>query len=176
MGKYCNQVHCYCGLACRYCQLLASQDERGDIRDLGLLEYRNRFVCFKCRRCWKSKFDKWYVAHMQNSTINVFDRNTLSVIVPDELSDSDIKNRESYRKYYGTRCSGCGQTPMTVYEKFRPPRQSNIKSWNALESNLDVLTRYCPESEKKDAINYQLYHSVCLAKQYHQAFYNITPR
>lgn len=44
--------------------------------------------------------------------------------------------------YEGPRCSKCGQKPVKINDKFRPPKYGDIKAWRKVEINHNTRNKY----------------------------------
>lgn len=119
---------------------------------LDAADFRRRFVCFKCRRSWKAKYDRWREQEVSPHWRHF----SLYTPIPDtrpvenEMIWSDPEGGEAGDPI---KCAGCGETPFITHEKFRPPKRKDVKGWKALEKRIqtgddEVFRHYCPWDRK----------------------------
>jgi len=140
MGKDCirsgcwgcrGSMSCKCNGACYFCDV-ANKMPCAYGQNVFGLQYRERYLCFTCRRVWKNKYTKW---------------------LPYKI------NGDKYIKYNFIKqvtCYKCGEKPIEIYEKFRiPPTKKNNrgidKYWIDLERRykedmklVHEFDSYCP--------------------------------
>lgn len=93
---------------------------------------RNKFVCFDCKRIWKSPISK-YVA---------FDEKICKIYVKNYYNFSKINRKEQinncYNNYFQkkSRCAKCGKDGNLVGRNFRHCKTK--KEWINLKKNVDI--------------------------------------
>ena len=72
--------------------------------------FRKRYVCLKCKRCYKDKYTRDYTK--------------IHYDLPEIMSGSGNGSGNA-------KCSQCGENGIEIGDKFRPPKK-NSKEWNTL--------------------------------------------
>jgi len=142
---------CYCNESCYDCWESLSQYYKIDRCHSTAASIRNKFVCFPCRRVWKSYTSKYIVSEMTNTNFN---SSNLTKYVPNICKPGLPKDKtnELARKYCLSRgtiwqhvrfeneeigkpkCSKCGKEGLTVGRNFRHCKSE--KHWNELEESV----------------------------------------
>ena len=111
---------CLCGKKCHACSF-------GCCDDSG--PFRRKYVCLKCKRCWKDKYSRDYIHPAPP--------------VPPAHSEP-------------SRCSNCGKEGSLIGDKFRPPKKHS-KEWDKLDLADNIFDYYyeCEDSNRKNRRNQQ---------------------
>jgi hypothetical protein len=110
----------------------------------GYEPFRKKYVCLNCNLCWKEKYDKYIKEYMEL-------KDGYTKVVPLKIFDHN-----------GARCKKCDQKPELVGDKFRSPKQNDIKEWNKIKklSERDkkkLFADYCPKDSIKNRNNAKNY-------------------
>jgi hypothetical protein len=161
----CGRYKCNCNESCYRCYQYRNSHTNHD-RPNSLIDYRKRYLCLECNRCWKEKHDK-YTQAMADSYNRNNNYESMYILTKHEMIDlkkfnkenkTRVKNYENQEIY--ARCK-CGNIPICIGEKFRPPKQNDKKAWNKIKELSDdekdqLLSSYCPfqSNHKRNTIKY----------------------
>ena len=146
----CNRCFCFNEMKkkCHYCRNWNHNDtcclqrpERGD-------HFDNKYVCFGCKICWKSKMTVKLCDHFGyngyksqwSSSDNFYNyyRDNIQNTIEGQLSKMNCKNckydkrkdLEYGEKYPEPKCRNCGKLGIVIGRDFRAPPFKNTKEWD----------------------------------------------
>ncbi len=140
---------CYCNQSCFDCWDLKNQVVRIDRCDSCSASIRNKFVCFPCRRVWKSYTSKYIVSELYNNVSFDLSKCVPNICKPDLSEEKKKEIENKYRWSRGTihqhvnfndkelgkpKCSKCGKDGLSVGRNFRHCKSE--KHWNKLEESV----------------------------------------
>jgi len=157
--------NCKCNFECIKCFTFYQRSSCQHILPTSHYAFRQKYVCLSCNLCWKEKNDKYreeYIYSRYNWN-NPIKSAVISFRQPGWLTDYEHKKHD-YKT--DASCRKCHGEPIKVGNKFRAPKQNDIKAWNKIKE-LDskeqkkLFADYCP---------YDSGHK----RNYRQSFYNYT--
>lgn len=147
----CSRGYCECDSLCFKCW------EGQNVRSGCMIQtvpnsftpYRKRFLCTKCKRCWKEKYDKYT---KELSSYTRVKSNILSEADFKELTAIGVQN-DKFRYSSEPICS-CGSIGIVIGEKFRPVKKTDTKEWKKIfalgDRDKEILfSNYCPKYSSK---------------------------
>ena len=141
----CNNQACLCNQSCIRCWEYQNISTGCFIQRYpnSNTDFRIRYLCLHCNKCWKEKYDK-YTKKLSSFRVQ------LKRISDSEYSElkSIGKQVKKYSMDYKKRCT-CGYVPIVIGDKFRPPKQTDKKAWEKIKnlSEYDknkLLGYFCP--------------------------------
>lgn len=139
---------CFCNQSCYDCWDMKTQIYRMDRCDSTSSVFRNKFVCFPCRRVWKSYINKYLYSEVNkiSSDLSEYVPNICKPELPkekkQELKHKYLLSRGTIREHVSfnseeigkPKCSKCGKEALTVGRNFRHCKSE--KHWNELEESV----------------------------------------
>lgn len=133
---------CYCKYKCYECyDAKANFDtlvlESEHHFDYSSFNVRNKFVCFPCKRVWKSYTNKYAVQKIYNKygdkTSDILKYYNLTKDFSKENCE-EVTNKYLNSYYNMSSCANCGQEGLRVGRNFRPCKTN--KEWATLEQQV----------------------------------------
>lgn len=140
-----GSLTCECNKSCYSCYSAYRFDKSGwDYKEpyqVSLADVRKKFVCFPCKRIWKSSISK-YIAHKVCDKYDGYEEYLMKSLnkVDDDITIPFNKKKQLKRKikynypflYNGiSKCACCGNTGISVGRNFRHCKTN--KEWKYIE-------------------------------------------
>lgn len=139
---------CLCDYSCYDCWEIRYRFDRFERCCSTASVVRHKFVCFPCRRVWKSYTNKYIFMEADKNSTDLSDY-VPNICKPDLPKNEKHELRSKYLRSRGLmerhvtfgnngnsapKCSKCGQEAQTVGRNFRHCKSE--KQWNELEENV----------------------------------------
>ena len=134
---------CYCDYSCFTCHFGSLPENRGWLgpESESYKDVRNKYVCFPCKRIWKSSVSKYqrnnftdYIhlkrAHSKHSEVSIEEQKRKR---PDYFDSKYNDFCNAYDKKH-SKCSKCSKDGILVGRNFRHCKTN--KEWKILETNV----------------------------------------
>ena len=169
--------NCNCDLSCYDCYDVKHQRLSMTARsEHSSADVRHKFVCFPCRRVWKSYTNKYLVRKSCEHNVD-FSLYVPNICKPTMNKQEKLNAEEKYRRAYGytgfssnfnyegaskPKCAKCGENAVSVGRNFRHCR--NEKHWKDIEEKskngaIDLLVDFRNYPKKEGLQNYTIRHN-----------------